>query len=632
MSTGPSRRTVRRRVARTLPSCPRLPLLVLALLPALAVAGTPPDVPFVVTQGPAPRALTGTAVAWHTVTLDFAGPPVGELVTPNPFLHRRFDAAFTHLATGTTLVVPGFFAADGDAAESGATNGDTWRVRFTPPLDGTWAWTTSYLVGADVAVTDPPVGTPVGFHGAQGTFVVAPADEDAPGFHGTGAVVWTGEHLLRHAESGAPFLEGGANSPENLLAYKDFDQTPPSHAYAPHAPDWKTGDPSWKGGRGKGLVGALNYLASQEMNSVYFLTYNVGGDGDDVWPFVARDMRLRYDVSKLAQWDVVFSHMDRLGLLLHVVLQEQENDNGMHGLDGGQLGTERRLYHRELVARFGHHLGLLWNLGEENTNTGSQREAFYAHLMALDAYDHPVLVHTFPEQKDMVYGPLLDDGLLEAASLQDFVVADVHASTLAWRLESKLAARPWAIFSHEFGPSNDGVVPDSVDFWHDDVRIDGLWGNLMAGGAGVEWYFGKAWPDNDLTCEDWRSRAHMWELTRFALRFFREHVPVDRAMPDDTLVSEPGAHCLAERGETYVVQLPAGGSTLLWLDPGDYVVRWFDPRFGGPLQAGDVVAVDGPAWRSIGAPPYAPTRDWVVLVTRDDQVVVGEVDDEPANP
>ena len=38
-----------------------------------------------------------------------------------------------------------------------------------------------------------------------------------------------------------------------------------------------------------------------------------------------------------------------------------------------------------------------------------------------------------------------------------------------------------------------------------------LWGNLMAGGAGVEWYFGYTFPHNDLNCENWRNRDHMWD-------------------------------------------------------------------------------------------------------------------------
>jgi hypothetical protein len=45
----------------------------------------------------------------------------------------------------------------------------------------------------------------------------------------------------------------------------------------------------------------LNYLASEELNSFSFLTYNAGGDGDNVWPFVERDEKMHYDVSKLGQ-------------------------------------------------------------------------------------------------------------------------------------------------------------------------------------------------------------------------------------------------------------------------------------------------------------------------------------------
>ena len=38
-------------------------------------------------------------------------------------------------------------------------------------------------------------------------------------------------------------------------------------------------------------------------------------------------------------------------------------------LDGGKLGIERKLYCRELIARFGHALALNWNIGEENTQS-----------------------------------------------------------------------------------------------------------------------------------------------------------------------------------------------------------------------------------------------------------------------
>ena len=104
-----------------------------------------------------------------------------------------------------------------------------------------------------------------------------------------GALRWFGARYLRFAGSGEWFLKAGANSPENLLAYEGFDATTPSHRFAPHARDARPGDPTWRGGRGASLAGALNYLAGKGMNSVYFLTMNVGGDGDDVWPWTRRD-------------------------------------------------------------------------------------------------------------------------------------------------------------------------------------------------------------------------------------------------------------------------------------------------------------------------------------------------------
>ena len=133
--------------------------------------------------------------------------------------------------------------------------------------------------------------------------------------------------------------------------------------WQPHVRDWRPGDPTWKEGRGKGLIGALNYLAGKGLNAFSFLPYNAGGDGDDVWPFVERESKLRYDCSKLDQWGLVFDHATTLGLYLHFKLQENEIDDHRVGdrrqenivpesLDGGALGPERKLYCRELVARF----------------------------------------------------------------------------------------------------------------------------------------------------------------------------------------------------------------------------------------------------------------------------------------
>lgn len=558
--------------------------------------------------------VSGELRKWHRVTVTFRGPETAESARPNPFTDYRLNVSFVHERTGERREVPGFYAADGRAAETGAEAGDRWRVHFMPHRTGQWRYAASFRAGPDVALSaEPEAGEAVAFDGASGTFTVASSDKGGRDHRGKGLLRYAGERYLRFGENGERFLKGGADSPENFLAYAGFDGTPPTHRYEPHVPDWSPGDPTWRNGRGKGIVGALNYLSGQGMNSVYFLTMNVAGDGKDVWPWTAKDERLRFDCSKLAQWEIVFEHMDRVGIMLHVITQETENDQL---LDDGRLGRQRRLYYRELIARYAHHPALVWNLGEENTNTDEQRIAFARYVRGLDAYDHPIVVHTYPGNYDKVYEPLLGFEAFEGPSLQMGNMSRTHSETRKWVRRSRLAGRPWFVCLDEIGPAHTGVKPDSADPDHDRVRREALWGNLMAGGAGCEWYFGYRFPHNDLNCEDWRSRDRMWDLTRHALRFFHRHLPFWRMRPVDELTSSPHDYCLAEQGRIYAVYLPKAQTAKLTLPEGEYSVGWFDPRSGGVLQTGTVSRVSGPGEADLGRPPEQPDRDWVARVER----------------
>lgn len=385
--------------------------------------------------------LTGEQKQWHRVTLTFVGPQASETGTPNPFRDYRLNVTFTHVASGRSLVVPGYFAADGDAANTSATSGNRWRAELAPDAIGLWTYRVSFRSGPDVAVAaSGTAGGPVAGDGETGSFTIDPTDKSGADFRGKGRLQEVGQPYLKHLGSGEYFIKTGAGSPENLLAFADFDNTSKGksvlHTYAPHVKDFRTGDPTWKGGRGKGLVGGLNYLASKGVNSLYFLTMNLCGDGDDVFPYVNRTDKTRFDISKLAQWEIVFAHMDRLGIMLHVVTQERENDRL---LDGGDVGLTRKLYYRELVARFGHHLGVTWNLGEESTNTTAQRLAQADYLNAIDPYLHLIAVHTYPSERSTIYTPLLGNPVIHGASLQIESPSLVHAETLKWATKSAAA-------------------------------------------------------------------------------------------------------------------------------------------------------------------------------------------------
>lgn len=594
-------------------------------------------------------AVTGPAMQYHPLTLTFRGPDAAESGDPNPFRDYRLTVTFRHEATGDELRVPGYFAADGDAAETGATEGDRWRVHVTPHAPGAWTYRASFRTGEDVALSlSETAGRPTAFDDATGRFVVAATDKSGRDFRGKGMLRYVGEHHLRF-DNGDWFVKGGTDSPETLLAYADFDGTRSLAApgeqrqgeaataglkrYEPHLRDWRDGDPTWRDGRGKGLIGALNYLASEGLNAVSFLTMNVGGDGRNVWPWVEPDVRDRYDVSKLAQWERVFGHADSLGLYLHFKTQETENDLL---LDGGELGPERRLYYRELIARFGHHLALNWNLGEENDiweeldDPRQHRVRAYAEwIRDLDPYDHHIVIHSYPWQHAEVYVPLLGErSALTGISLQTNW-DEVHEDTRLWRVASRAAGRKWVVANDEQGDASTGLTPDGPESNHDALRHRTLWGNLMAGGAGVEFYFGYDYPHNDLDAEDFRSRDRFWDYVRHALHFFDAYLPYWRMEGRDDL-ADWRHYVLARPGEVYAVYVADGGEVGLRLDEaGTYSVRWYDPRNGGPLQAGTVEQVSGGRTVSLGRPPADDGQDRVVLVRR---VSVGTSPSPPAAP
>ena len=508
-------------------------------------------------------------------------------------------------------------------------------------------------VDAAAAASAQPVAP---FDGMRGAIQIAASNKSAPDFRALGRLQYVGGHYLRFAGTGEHFLKAGSDSPETLLAYADFDGTTtlkpavPVKTYAPHVKDWTPGDPSWKDGKGKGLIGALNYLASKKANAISFLPYNAGGDGDNVWPFVARDDKLHYDVSKLDQWQIVFDHAQRKGLYLHFKLAETENDDNVRGsggaggaaapvttsLDGGDLGVERKLYLRELIARFGYLLALNWNLSEENTQTPEQQRAMSGYIRSTDPYGHHIVTHTYPNAQEQVYSALVgDQSVLTGASLQNAYNA-THVQTVRWVTASRQAGRPWVVANDEQGSATLGVPPDpgypgftgkdpqgkDAPSLHD-IRKFSLWGNLMAGGAGVEYYFGYAHPENDLVAENFRSRDKTWDYARIALEFFRTHkVPFWEMSNADDLVGntahDNSRYCFAKPGSLYLVYLPSGGTADLDLRQatGAFTLTWFDPRNGGALKKGSVLSLKGGAAASLGVPPDAPGEDWLAVVRR----------------
>lgn len=582
------------------------------------------------------------AAKWQKVELAFSGPKTSETAADNPFLNYRLTVEFRK--GGKVYLVQGFYAADGNAAETGSESGRVWKVRFMPEEEGNWSYRANLRYGVNIAIgNDPSAGKEVKLKNSRGVIAVGPPADDAPGFHALGRLIHEEGRYLRFLGSEKYFLKGGADSPENFLAFHEFDGTYKTgvdvartgeaasgntlHQYAAHVADWKSGDPVWQGGKGKGIIGALNYLSSKGMNSVYFLTMNIEGDGKDVWPYASPNDRTRFDCSKLDQWEIVFDHMENLGLMMHLVTQETENELA---LDSGDTRFERKLYYRELIARFGHHLAVVWNMGEENGpadfspkgQTTGQRQEMCRYIKSNNPYDPVVVIHTHsnPKYRYGIFNELLGFEYLDGPSLQIGNIRDVHSETLVWIHKSDSAGNPWVVNLDEIGPAWRGVDPDAKENNNQDsVRHLALWGNLMAGGGGCEWYFGYRNPHNDLTMEDWRSREKMWDYTRYALNFFHDNLPFWEMESNDSLVNTEGAWCFAKPGKVYAVYLPsASGETLLDLTnaEGQFKIQWYDPRNGGVMQQGAAGQIEGGETRDVGRPPQDVKQDWVLLVKR----------------
>ena len=601
--------------------------------------------------------VTGELKAWHKVTLTMDGRFAHEKDNkPNPFTDRRATVTFEHESGSPSYSVPGYFAADGNAGETSAESGTKWRAHLSPDKPGKWRYSFVLRPLAD--------GEPIAENTliTEGSFTISPSDKTGRDLRGKGRLQYVNNHHLQFAGNKEWFVKAGADAPETFLGYADFDGTRankpgkvPLKTWGPHIKDWRAGDPTWKGGRGKGMIGAINYLSGKGCNVFSFMPYNAGGDGDNVWPFVSRDDKLHYDCSKLDQWGIVFDHATTQGLYLHFKLQETENDDDRLGasrrnghlpasLDGGKLGPERKLYLREIIARFGHALALNWNIGEECSLSPDEIHDMIQFIHQTDPYQHPIVLHTFPPEQELMHRPLLGSNTyLSGVSLQN-PWDSVHQRTLQWRKESAEAGRPWVVANDEQNPAGMGVPPDPGYEGHSgiakgrgkpqgtqaegyyesdaytlhDIRKLTLWGNLMAGGAGVEYYFGYSLPQNDLVAQDFRRSDKSWDYCRIALDFFRnEKIPFAEMSSANALIGNPENEntrfCFAKPGEIYLVYLPNGGEATLDLSnaSGDFSLRWFNPRDGSWEESSTTVKAGAAA--KLSAPDK---EDWLAVIRK----------------
>ncbi|MFC1760714.1 DUF4832 domain-containing protein [Planctomycetota bacterium] len=576
---------------------------------------------------------------WYPVILTFEGPHADESSTT----YRNYRLNVTFKKGAKSYFVPGYFAADGNAAETSGSRGNKWRVKFTPDESGQWDYSVSFHTGPDIAIGDNPnAGSAVeGIDGETGTFHVGPYNPSAPGLYAKGLLTYVGEHYAQFKGNKEWLVKSGPGSPEDFFGYQDFDGTydypiknsstqkkdgylyenggKGLHRYLPHESDWRSGDPSWKGGEGKGIIGAINYLTHIGANTIYLILNTSSDDADNCWPWTDRQNYLEYDVSKLEQWDIVFEHMDRMGLSPSLYLSEADNNVD---LNGGEMGLEYRIYYREMIARFSHHLGWRYNIGEEPTMSNAEVRKAAELLRSLDPYGHPIGSHCSHkiDKFTEMYDSLLGLDYFDGAWMQ--LHRNHHTEIANWRSKSAESGHKWIVGNDESWE----IEPDNVG-----RAEEYYWKTIMAGGEGMTQYLGYDINDiSDITIEDFRKIEVTQKVMANARKLLsmpaiNKHLPSMKS--EDGLIgnseSDNPPFCFAREGELYVIYREKSDDIKLDLSkqPGDYSVKWYDPRKGGELQDGSLKKVAGGGTVSLGEAPSDNSKSWAIVLSLLDPTV-----------
>ena len=597
--------------------------------------------------------VTGELKKWHSVTVTFDGPTASESDTTT-FLNNRLNVTFTN--GSKSYIVPGFFAADGNAAISGAASGSKWRVHFCPDATGTWTYAASFRTGTNIAI-DPSAtaGTAdATIDGATGTFDIAATDKVGPDLRGKGMLKYVNKHYLQFAETGEYFIKGGCNSPDNFFAYADFDNTPASHSYTPHTTDWSAGDSLWNN-KGKGILGAINYLSSVGLNSQCVRVFNRPGATGDVFPYVDSGSAPwtntaaleKFDCSKLDQWEIVFEQMTKKGLLINMSMAQPGNSSYFEFAEGLMSSTDpfalsRKLFYREMVARFSSHCALTWNIIEATDQnnmfspdqtmslSGQQMLNFGAYIHSIDPYQHPVVCGTDVGNNNPLYIPVLSgdtSGSINGIS----IVNDQHEAYqypgFYWQQKS---VKPYICFQDQVlsGVNLDSASDTTIAIW----RIDVLWPQILNGGSGVEFNV----KNQGRAMENFRDYDKLWNQVAIAPRFMAT-MPLYSFFPNNSLISGETRYPYMQQGvdSLFVVRIYSDKAKYFnmmdttKIKPGmTFKIKWFNPRTGQYVSGGTVDSVtvsDVPqeAYRTAyGLPPGVTdwsqmlfkSNDWICVV------------------
>jgi hypothetical protein len=492
----------------------------------------------------------GTYGRWSKIEIAFEGPNTAVIdAQTNPFT-IIVDVEFVG-PDGKRQLVPAFYDGDGE----GGLSGRVWKVRFSADSVGSWTFSTrsSHKL----------------LSGYEGSFEVTQPEKcpDNRSLVCKGRLQYVdGNHYLRFGDN-EYWVKGGIDDPENFLGTAFGD---------------------WSDKRE-----AIGFLARAGVNSIYVITNNINpGDRNDTWPWwgetpsEAKKNSDRFNISKLQEWEEFFTFVQEQGIVLHIIL---DDDSAWHNYD-------HYAYYREMVARFGHHPGIIWNIGEEaNENYRDAAQVELATMLKeIDPYDHPVTVHRKPRW------PFFGNPVFDLASIQpgdgaaNFTTVDLpdyFQFVAENRQLSVQEGHPIPIMIDETPRVT--AVNEATRL---KMRREVLYPIFLAGGN-YELHFRDAYgQQGQLTIEDLSPML----VDMMRARQLVERLPFHEMEPCQALVGE-GNYCFGKRDEVYTIYMPEGGTTRLDLSESSshFTVEWYNPSVDvyvpdSSVQGGEILTFAAP--------------------------------------
>ncbi|NJK97092.1 MAG: DUF5060 domain-containing protein [Bacteroidales bacterium] len=146
--------------------------------------------------------------------MSFYGPQTSENDAVNPFLNYLLLVEFNH--NGSKTMIRGFYAADGNSANTGSDSGAVWQVRYIPEVSGKWTYSAKLYKGDSVAINNNIENAEqIDLTNSNGKFVVVDSEKKANDKNFKGRLIAKNGYF-KFRDTNDYFLKVGADSPENF--------------------------------------------------------------------------------------------------------------------------------------------------------------------------------------------------------------------------------------------------------------------------------------------------------------------------------------------------------------------------------------------------------------------------------